>query len=1075
MDGKSYLKKNDVMNVKTSVRKSRPFLILLLLVLTGPAGAQITERERSEEWDNLVYGGRFMDRFLPIPVMGALSSDTWGAENVVPRYVENGIEDREWSYWGGNALKGPDRNYHLFVCRWLEDSRKGHGEWPRSIVVHAVAANPLGPYEVKETVGKGHNPEIFQLQDGRYVIYVIDGYYLADKLDGPWEYGRFEFDPQGKVIIEGLSNLSFARRPDGSILMVCRGGGIWISETGISPYRQLSEESVYPEVEGRFEDPVLWCTNIQYHMVVNDWYGRIAYYLRSKDGIHWKVDPGEAYLPGIARYEDGTEEEWFKYERMKVLQDELGRATQAHFAVIDVFKKEDKGKDNHSSKHICIPLTVGLQLEILNRKVIDCCIDSIRILLKAEEGFDPHSHMDLNSLRFGAPEEVNYGFGSRLIGTEESGNDLILIFEGKANGLDADNFTAKLLGKDREGKLLFGYARLPWVDYPDTPATVFAASVGAVYDTIRVADFGARVNSRQNVTGAVKAAMEAARSRENPLLFFEKGRYDFWPQYSEERIYYESNTSDINPKRLGILVEGFEKLSIDGGGADFVFHDRMQPVTVDHSSQVELRNFTIDWDIPLTAQAEVLEIDSASMLLKIDKQESPFVIEDGKIQFVGEGWKSSLNGVMEIERESRLIAPQTGDQGCCGRAWDWARWEEESPGLVRIYKPFGEQRPEVGNILILRHSQRDHAGIFLFHSKDILVKNVEVYHTAGLGILSQYSENITMSHVKMIPNPNKNRYLSGHDDGFHFSNCRGKIIVRDCEFAALMDDPVNIHGTSVRIEERIAADRLRCKFMHHQSVGLRWARQGEQIGFLESSSMATMDFGLVKEFKVLSPEEFEITFTEPVPGGLVVGDALENLSWTPDAYIHNNRFMSCRARGILVSTPGKVLIEGNHFESSGAAILIAGDANNWYETGAVKDVTIKNNVFADLCLTSLYQFSEGVISIYPEIPELEASEEKYHRNIRILDNEFHLYDYPVLYAKSVDGLEFKGNRLIRSHRFLPFHPRKYGFSLLSCRNVEISGNSISDEVLGKNILLEGMQAKDLQLGSEQNLVLIPGK
>lgn len=38
--------------------------------------------------------------------------------------------------------------------------------------------------------------------------------------------------------------------------------------------------------------------------------------------------------------------------------------------------------------------------------------------------------------------------------------------------------------------------------------------------------------------------------------------------------------------------------------------------------------------------------------------------------------------------------------------------------------------------------------------------------------------------------------------------------------------------------------------------------------------------------------------------------------------------MSCRARGILVSTPGKVLIERNYFESSGSAILIAGDANN---------------------------------------------------------------------------------------------------------------------------------------------------
>ena len=213
-------------------------------------------------------------------------------------------------------------------------------------------------------------------------------------------------------------------------------------------------------------------------------------------------------------------------------------------------------------------------------------------------------------------------------------------------------------------------------------------------------------------------------------------------------------------------------------------------------------------------------------------------------------------------------------------------------------------------------------------------------------------------------------------------------------------------------------------------------------------------------------------FENPLPEAMEVGDALENLSWTPDAHIKDNRFMSCRARGILVSTPGKVLIEGNHFESSGSAILIAGDANNWYESGAVKDVCIRNNVFAAPCLTSLYQFSEAVISIYPEIPDLEAGKEKFHRNIRILDNIFHLYDYPVLYAKSVDGLEFKGNELIRSHRFEPFHPRKYGFSLLSCRNVDISGNSIEDEVLGKTVLLEGTLKKDLFMDKAQGLTLI---
>ncbi len=436
-----------------------------ILLASGEAFAQITERKRPEAWENLVYGGRFMDRFLPIPPMGELSSDTWGAENVVPRYTDNGIEDGEWSYWGGNALLGPDGRYHLFVCRWREDSKNGHGEWPKSIVVHAVSEQAPGPYEVLGTVGAGHNPEIFSLKDGRYVIYVINGYYISSALDGPWEHQKFEFDPNGHPIIEGLSNLSFAMREDGSCLMVCRGGGIWLSETGISPYKQVSPKSVYPPVEGRFEDPVVWRTNIQYHMVVNDWYGRIAYYLRSKDGIQWKVDPGEAYLPGITHYEDSTEELWFKYERMKVLQDQLGRATQAHFAVIDVLKKEDQGSDKHSSKHICIPLTVGRQIEILNSEKIDGSAQSIQLKILAEKGFDPHQDMDLSSLRFGAPEEVNFGRGGKLIESEQSGRDLILTFEGRGNGLTGDNFTAKLLGKNREGDLLFAYARLPWIDY----------------------------------------------------------------------------------------------------------------------------------------------------------------------------------------------------------------------------------------------------------------------------------------------------------------------------------------------------------------------------------------------------------------------------------------------------------------------------------------------------------------------------------------------------------------------------------------------------------------------------------
>ncbi len=441
-------------------------LVTIAMCLTAfGAVAQDVERARPEGWDKLVPGARFMDRFMPIPIKGELTSDTWGVDAVKPRDITNGIEDNEWSYWGGNIKQDSEGKYHMFVCRWLEDGNKGHMDWPQSETVRAVSDDLLGPYKVAEVIGHGHNSEVFQLKDGKYVLYVMGGYYISDKIDGPWTKGKFEFDRRDRKIIEGLSNLSFAQREDGSYLMVCRGGGMWISRTGISPYKQVTNGRVYPKGSLTCEDPVLWRDHIQYNMIVNDWKGRIAYYLRSKDGINWKADPGEAYMPGIAVYEDGTKIDWYKYERIKIYQDEYGRAIQANFAVIDYSKWEDKANDIHSSKNISIPLAKGRLLTILDKQPITPETTEIRVKVEAEKGFDPHKDIHLDSLRFGASEEIDFGRGSKVLKTEKAGKDLIITFEGNGNGLSDDNFAAKLLGKTANGKLLFGYARLPWLNY----------------------------------------------------------------------------------------------------------------------------------------------------------------------------------------------------------------------------------------------------------------------------------------------------------------------------------------------------------------------------------------------------------------------------------------------------------------------------------------------------------------------------------------------------------------------------------------------------------------------------------
>jgi hypothetical protein len=586
-------------------------------------------------------------------------------------------------------------------------------------------------------------------------------------------------------------------------------------------------------------------------------------------------------------------------------------------------------------------------------------------------------------------------------------------------------------------------------------------------DTIRISDLGLNPDTRVNSVLYVQKALELCKTRKNPVLVFPKGRYDFWPQYSTEKLYYESNTDVIPLRRCAMLIEAMNDLTIDCMGSDFIFHDRIQPFTIDKSSNIIIKNVSIDWDIPLTAQAEIMDVTDSFIDIAINVTESPYAIEKEKLVFLGEGWKSRWNGVMEFDRETKFVSPGTGDAGCLGSGFQNYKAQELKYGLVRLNYPF-KRKPAKGNYLVLRHSARDHAGTFIIDSKDVTVLNMNMYHNAGLGILSQYSENLTFRNVNCVPNPLKNRILSGHDDGFHYSNCKGMIIIDSCRFLALMDDPVNVHGTSVRVMEKRSSNTLLCKFMHSQSIGFIWARGGEKIAFIENDAMNTISSATVKSFSAISPELFEVTFNEPVPESVIPGDALENLTWTPEVIIKNSFFGSNRARGILMSTPGRVVIENNVFESSGSAILIPGDANGWYESGAVTDVLIRNNVFNDPCMTSMYQFCEGIISIYPEIPKPET-DKPFHRNIRIENNEFHPFDYPVLYAKSVAGLSFTGNILIHSNRFKPFHSRKSTLTFENCSNVQVKGNRFEGEILGRNISLISTSTKTVKVDKKQKM------
>jgi hypothetical protein len=406
--------------------------------------------------EGMVEGGQFIHRFLPMKPNGPLRSDVWGVDAVKPRDVANGIEDTEFSYWCTSVVKGPDGKYHNFVVRWPEKSAKAHFEWPNSDVVRAVGPGPTGPFKIVEEIGKGHNVTAYQAKDGTWILYIIDGCYRGPTLEGPWTKGKLSFDDRGRSRVD-MSNATFAQRSDGSYLMVSRYGDIWISNDGNQqPYRRVTNRSVYPQVRAaRFEDPVVWKDDVQYNLIVNDWFGRAAYYLRSRDGFHWDWDQGLAYGPGIFRHEDGRVEDWHKIERPRVVQDERGRATHMLFAVIDAAKEVDKPNDIHSSKAIGVGIVSPRPVSVRKQG------DRFLVTLESDQGFDPARDIEPASLRFGAPSRVDFGKTSAPLSTEVRGNRLTAEFSMDDCGFKTSDRTGKLLARDRRGGFVFGYAALP--------------------------------------------------------------------------------------------------------------------------------------------------------------------------------------------------------------------------------------------------------------------------------------------------------------------------------------------------------------------------------------------------------------------------------------------------------------------------------------------------------------------------------------------------------------------------------------------------------------------------------------
>ena len=368
----------------------------------------------------------------------------------------------------------------------------------------------------------------------------------------------------------------------------------------------------------------------------------------------------------------------------------------------------------------------------------------------------------------------------------------------------------------------------------------------------------------QDVTLALKALFEAHPT--DAEFVFEPGDYYFHPAFTAD---YRLSNSDVLPERkLGVWMRGMENIVLEGNGARLLFCGHMQPVTMDHCANVTMRGFTIDWERPLISEGVVRAFDAESVDLFVDPAAFPHRFTGDWLEFDvgnGEWYPLTPRGQIQFDADTRAVRRDTGDKYFPQKSIERVGENTYRFRFRNLKEPVDTA---VGNIFVLRHNERMHAGLFTEKCSNITFSDIAVHSCGGLGCLAQFCDTVTYERVRFVPNEAAGRKItSGRDDGMHVTCCKGTITITQCSFLGLMDDPINVHGCCVAVEEIVDAHTLRCRYMHEQAMGFHyWAEPGDEIGFIARGNMQTIFAAQAEGYELTGMDTFLLTLSQDLPG-----------------------------------------------------------------------------------------------------------------------------------------------------------------------------------------------------------------
>lgn len=567
-----------------------------------------------------------------------------------------------------------------------------------------------------------------------------------------------------------------------------------------------------------------------------------------------------------------------------------------------------------------------------------------------------------------------------------------------------------------------------------------------------------------------KIIEEIKNTDDEKIIYFEKGEYHFYADFCESEALYASNTDSHRypHKKSAVNIDGISNLILDGGGSRFIMHGKMIALKVSCSENIVFRNFV--WDFPCAATLEMKLIAKGVFYADYSLLEScQWEIKGNKFHWfeksVFDG-KDYWHNIGQSESYCVVVSDEETENLCRYSVLDGPfafsyRIKKLGENKIRVYsfKPVSKKFKE-GNVFeICTDKKRDCVGAFFLESKNLTAENLGIRYMHGFGWLTQMCENVTFKDCNFIPEKGSDRKSTSFADLIHVSGAKGKVHIENCNFSNAHDDPINIHGTFTVVKERTDSHTLLAEYAHNQQNGFVQYHKGDKVVFyLRENLQSFQNERVFTVKKVVNPlenglnvKQMKITFTKELPDEICIKNkyAIENITYTPDVYIGSCHFSSIPTRGILCTTRGEVVIENNVFDGmTMASIYLSNDCNNWYESGEIHNMTIRNNTFSIKKAPNFKGEKPGIL-IEPIVLNEDKAENCIHRNITVEGNTFYLEHSNAVDAVLTENLTVRNNRILKLSSNVNGE-KLSAFNIRKCNNTVIE-NNIADSNISLDV------------------------